>query len=267
MEKLLETVSSSEEAWKRAVEIFGSEVKGAFERVEKVLCVQPHPDDVDVAAGGTIAKLTRKGVEVIYVTMTDGRLGSHDPSMDPEELARIRRSEQEEAAKLLGVKKVVWLGYKDGELKPTLDARRELVKLVREFKPDMVLAPDPWLTYEAHPDHRAAGIIAAEAVLYSSIPLAPPRNLRPHAVRYIAFYWTRKPNTFIDVTDYLDLKLKAIRAHKSQFSAAPFIEEVLKFFMRLAAIRAGISGEAAYAEPFKVLTPFHLHCNVFAEDV
>jgi LmbE family N-acetylglucosaminyl deacetylase len=196
---------SYEEAWQALLEEMKGEVKGVFDRIEKVMCVQPHPDDTDVAAGGTVAKLAARGVEVVYVTLTDGRLGTHDPAVRPEELAEERRREQEEAARILGVKELVWLGVRDGELQPTLELRWKLVEIIRRFKPDLVMAPDPWLTYEAHPDHRHAGILASEAALFAPLPhAAPSEGLPPHAVRYVAYYWTRKPNVFVDVSGYVD---------------------------------------------------------------
>ncbi|MEM2616922.1 MAG: PIG-L deacetylase family protein [Thermofilaceae archaeon] len=254
---------SYEEAVKAYLELMREDLSRAFDRVRRVLCVQPHPDDTDIAAGGLVAKLTSRGVEVAYVTLTDGGLGTMDPEMYPEKLALVRRREQEEAARILGVKELVWLGYRDGELQPTLEARRELIRLIRWYKPDMVIAPDPWLTYEVHPDHRAAGILAVEAAFFSahphSIPLA--EGLKPHPVRYVAFYWTRKPNAIIDVSEYMEVKMKAVRAHQSQYT--PALEDSVRAYMRLMGKLIG----AAYAEAFKVLNPFMMHSNTFAENV
>lgn len=251
-----------EEALHTLLKVAREEVEGAFDRVRRLLCVQPHPDDVDIAAGGTVAKLASKGVEVFYATLTDGRLGTTDSRTPPDELARIRRTEQEEAARILGVKGVYWFSVRDGELQPTLELRWELVKLIRKLKPDMVMAPDPWLSYEAHPDHRSAGLLASEAVLFAPLPHAAPcEGVGPHHVRYIAYYWTRRPNTFVDVSEYVETKLRAVRAHMSQFSSA--LEDFLRAYMRLTGKRVG----ATYAEEFKVLSPLHLHCITFAEDL
>lgn len=252
-----------EEARRALLEEMRSEVKGVFDKARRVMCVQPHPDDTDVAAGGTVAKLAARGVEVVYVTLTDGRLGTSDPRVQPEELAEKRRREQEKAARILGVKEIVWLGVRDGELQPTLELRWKLVELIRKFKPDVVVTPDPWLTYEVHPDHRYTGILASEAAFFASLPHAAPcEGLQPHVVRYVAYYWTRSPNEFVDVGDYVEIKLKAVGAHKSQFGENLMIEDVLRAYMRLMGKCIG----ASYAEAYKVLSPFHLHCNVFAED-
>jgi len=255
---------SYEEAWQALLEEMKGEVKGVFDRIEKVMCVQPHPDDTDVAAGGTVAKLAARGVEIVYVTLTDGRLGTYDPKVRPEELAEERRKEQEKAARILGVKDLVWLGVRDGELQPTVEIRWKLVGLIRKFRPDLIMTPDPWLTYEAHPDHRYTGILASEAAFFAPLPHAASRgDLQPHTVRYVAYYWTRRPNTFVDVSDYVEVKLKAVGAHKSQFGEAPAIKDLLKAYMRLMGKRIA----ADYAEAFKVLSLSHLHCSVFAEDV
>lgn len=256
---------SYDEAVRTYIEMVKEEVQGAFNRVRRVLCVQPHPDDTDIGAGGVVAMLASKGVEVVYATLTDGCLGTMDPEMYPEKLALVRRREQEEAARILGVRELVWFNYRDGELEPTLEARRKLIRVIRRYKPDMVIAPDPWLTYEIHPDHRAAGILAAEAAFFSvhlhSIAGALAEGLQPHPVRYVTFYWTRKPNVILDVTEYVEVKMRAVKAHQSQYS--PALEDSVRAYMRLMGKLIG----ATYAEAFKILNPYAMHSNTFAEDV
>lgn len=256
---------SYEEALRSYVEIAREDVSDAFDRARRIVCVQPHPDDTDIAAGGVVAMLAGRGVEIVYVTLTDGGLGTMDPGKRPEELAAERRREQEEAARILGVKELVWLGWRDGELQPTLDVRRELIRIFRRCRPDMVIAPDPWLTYEAHPDHRAAGTLAVEAAFFSplphAVPGAPAENLGPHAVRYVALYWTRRPNVIVDVSSHVETKMRAVRAHKSQYT--PALEDSVRAYMRLMGKRIG----ATYAEAFKILPPIAMHSNVLAEDL
>ncbi|MEM2027397.1 MAG: PIG-L family deacetylase [Candidatus Bathyarchaeia archaeon] len=116
--------------------IIAHEVKnlsGVFDVVQKMMCIQPHPDDTDVAAGGLVAKLAERGCEITYVTMTDGCMGTLDQKIYPEMLASIRVSEEEESAKILGVKKLIWLNCKDSELRPTIETRSRLITLIREF--------------------------------------------------------------------------------------------------------------------------------------
>jgi LmbE family N-acetylglucosaminyl deacetylase len=244
-------------------------IENAFEHARRVLCIQPHPDDTDIAAGGTIAWMRERGVEVAYVTMTDGCMGTSDPTLYPEKLAEVRRGEQEEAARILGVNQLIWMNYRDSELRVSLEARSRLITIVRRFKPDIVVTVDPWLTYEAHPDHVATGILAAEASMFSGLVHINPQDLLEgltlHRVKFIAFYWSRKPNTYIDVSRYLDTKFKAISAHRSQFPSGNLDRflETLRMYMRLMGKKAGVE----YAEPFKVLPVGSLHCDIFAEDI
>jgi LmbE family N-acetylglucosaminyl deacetylase len=265
-------ISSSgyDEAYRTILTVESTNLSRVFEFTRKVLCVQPHPDDTDFAAGGLISKLTRRGCEVIYVTMTDGRIGTLDPSLYPEKLASVRVEEQREAAEILGVKKLTWLNYRDSELKVTFEARNKLVTLIREFQPDLILTVDPWLTYEAHPDHVATGVLAVEAAFFALFPYANPgdarEGLKPHPTAFIAFYWTRKPNVYVDITDYMDTKLRAVSSHKSQYPPGGFgeIENLLKTYSALMGKKIGVQ----YAEAFKVLSPLrHLHCCVYAEDL
>jgi len=258
-----------DEAYKVIIAAESSDLKKVFEVAQRVLCVQPHPDDTDIAAGGLIAKLVRRGCDVAYVTMTDGRVGTFDPEIYPEKLASIRVSEQEEAAKILGVKKLIWLNYRDSELRPSIEARSKLITIIRKFQPHVLLTVDPWLTYETHPDHVAAGIIAVEAAFFAVFPHANPGDIRgglePHLTPYLVFYWTRKPNVYVDITDYIDVKFRAIAAHKSQFPPEKFweIENPLRVYSRLMGKKIGVK----YAEAFKVLSLRHLHCCVYAEDL
>lgn len=244
-------------------------LSGVFDVAQKILCIQPHPDDTDVAAGGLVAKLAKRGCEIAYITMTDGCMGTLDQTIYPEMLASIRVSEEEEAAKILGVKKLIWLNYKDSELRPTVEARSRLITLIREFQPHLIITVDPWLTYEAHPDHVATGILAVEAMLFAGFPHVNPWDIRAglkqHVTPFIAFYWARKPNVYVDITDYIDVKFKAISAHKSQFPSERFweIENSLKTYSRLMGKKIGV----IYAEAFKVLSTRHLHCCPYAEDI
>ena len=258
-----------EEAYKTILSAESEGLNNVFKKARNILCIQPHPDDTDLAAGGLVAKLAEQGCEITYVTMTDGRIGTLNPEISPEKLAVIRVNEQKEAAKILGVKNLIWLNYKDSELKPTLEARNRLISVIRKFKPNVILTVDPWLTYEAHPDHIATGILVAEAAFFAMLPHANPSDiengLKPHMVEFIAFYWTRKPNLYVDITDYMEIKLKAVASHKSQFPPETFeeLESQLRLYSRLMGKKIGVK----YAEAFKVLSFKHLHCCIYAEDL
>jgi len=258
-----------EGAYKTILRAESTGLNRAFEVAQRVLCIQPHPDDTDLAAGGLIARLVERGCDITYVTMTDGSIGTFDPETYPEKLTSIRVSEQEEAAKILGVKRLIWMNYGDSSLRPTMDARNRLITVIREIQPHIVLTNDPWLTYEAHPDHVATGILAVEAAFFAMFPHVNPSDvragLRPHITPFIAFYWTRKPNVYVDITDYIDRKIKAVAAHKSQFPPERFweTENSLRVHSRLLGKKIGV----AYAEAFKVLSLKHLHCCPYTEDL
>ena len=241
----------------------------------KVLFIQPHPDDAEWGAGATIAALTGAGAEVVYVTVTDGSWGTTDPDVAPAELAATRRGEQAEAAAILGVQEIAWLDFPDGNVPAggTPVLRDPLVSLIREYRPDAVMGPDPWLPYEAHPDHYNVGLAVAASVVFAG--LEPPhrvKGLSAHSPAMLAMYSTARPNTFITVDATWEKKLAAIAAHKSQFSGPSW--EMARFFLRVQAeelaARARAVGKAAadavLVETFKVLTPLHLHCNQGAED-
>lgn len=240
-------------------------VEKVFEECNMLLSIQPHPDDTDIAAGGTIAKLAKRGCQVVYVTVTDGGAGTGSKNFPWESVADVRRREQESAAKILGVAELIWLNYRDSELESTLELRNRLITLIRRFRPDVVLTVDPWLRYEAHPDHRATGIAASEAFLLSGFPnvnrIDLVNRLEPYTPRFIAYYWSEKPNVYVDITEWIDVKFKAIMAHVSQASSG--MVDVLKAVFKLMGEKAGCE----YAEAFKVLASSALHCNVYASEL
>jgi LmbE family N-acetylglucosaminyl deacetylase len=267
--KLLEELAQLplEESIKLVVKkVVAPDFDKVFDVVNKVLCVAPHPDDCEVGVGGTIASLSRKGKDVYMVIATDGSLGTSDPNLAPQKLAEIRRQEQEEAVKILGVKKVLWLGYKDGYMPYSKEARAKLITIIRFLKPDLVFVPDPWLPYEAHVDHRNTGLVATEAVCFASLPHYVEENtvsgLEPWRVKYIAFYYTSKPNTFYDITDTIDLKLKALKTHRSQFESNwGYWEALIKYIAMLYGKKINVK----YAEAFKLLPTALLHAVPFTE--
>lgn len=241
-----------------------------LEEARSVLCVQAHPDDFEFFAGGTVAKLARKGCEVIYLTVTDGSRSTTNPRLSPEELTEIRMMEQERAAKILGVKKLMWLGYTDSEFLPSLEARGKIVRAIRQTKPDVLMTLDPWLPYEAHPDHVNTGLVAVQAALFSGFTNVNREHLEeglePHTVSTICLAVSARYNTHIDITKTIDLKIKALAEHKSQFQSetetglGPF--EMWENTIKAVAEGFGKEIGMKYAEVFKVLKPLELHCNL-----
>ena len=238
-----------------------------LEKAKRILCLQPHPDDADFGAGGTIAKLVGNGCEVIYVSVMDDRVGTFEYNLWPERLAIMRMKEQEEAAKILGVKNLIWLGYRDSELYPSLELRGKMIRIIRETKPDVVMTNDPWLPYEAHPDHRYAGLMAAEAVLFSPFPHVNPEQIREglkaYRVPHICFFVTNRPNTYIDISDTIETKIKAILAHKTQIENAERVSQRIRDYGNEVGKRINVN----YAEAFKILAPEYLHANPFTQNL
>ncbi len=238
-----------------------------LDEVKRVLCIEPHPDDCVIGMGGTIKRLTEQGIEVEYLCMTDGSMGTTEETenLTPHELATMRMKEEEESAKMLGVRKILWLGYKDMHLPYSIEARNRVIEVVREEKPDVVTIPDPWLPYESHPDHRNTGFLALDAVAAASLKNVLNPGPAPHSVSAIAFYYTHKPNYFVDITDLMELKLKAIRTHRSQFPDS--IWEEWEPFLRTVALYYGRKAGVKYAEGLRVIPALFLHITPFAGEL
>ena len=198
---------------------------------KKVLVVGAHPDDNDFGAGATVAKAAGQGAEVIYLIATTGQRGSSDENMTAEKLSAIRRKEQEDAARVLGVREVHFLDYVDGELVPDIRLKEQIVKSIRRYKPDFVFTMDPSFFYYKnygmvnHSDHRAIG----EATLDACYPLArdlmsfpehAKAGLKPHKVKDLLLhsFVPENANFYVDVTETFDLKIRALSLHKSQVS-------------------------------------------------
>lgn len=205
-----------------------SEQNGAKASViNRVMGIFAHPDDPEFFCGATVARWAAEGVEVTFVLATSGDKGSDDPDMTHERLAEIREEEERKAARVLGVKEVVFLRNPDGELLPTLALRRDLTRLIRLKKPDVVVTNDPtvyWYgtNYINHPDHRAIGEVTLAAVFPTArdrlnfIELERDERLETHKVRYVYLTGSNEPTTTVDVTAYVETKIAALREHKSQ---------------------------------------------------
>jgi len=217
----------------------------------------PHPDDVELRMAGTVARWTREGKEVIYVVCTNGDKGTNDPNMKPEELARIREQEQLAAAEILGVREVVFLRYPDQSLEDTPEFRKDLVRLIRIYKPDTVVAVDSYGGYVDHRDHRIAMRVTLDAVFpyagYThSYPDLLEQGLQPHRVKEVLVCGTQDPNYYIDITDTIDAKIAALRCHKSQVGDRPQFGEMLRERARRAAEgQAYELGEAFHREEIR----------------
>ena len=193
----------------------------------RALVVISHPDDGEFGAGATIACLTAAGARVDYVVTTDGSKGTDDPAVTPEQLSTTRQAEQRAAADILGVTDIVHLGYPDGYLEPSLALRRDIVRQIRRYRPDLVITQNPQRRldhnpYVGHPDHLATG----EATLAAVYPAArdhlnfpelwTDEHLEPWKVRQVLLTGVEEPNLWIDVSDTFEVGLRSILAHVSQ---------------------------------------------------
>jgi LmbE family N-acetylglucosaminyl deacetylase len=191
-----------------------------------VMVVTPHPDDAEYGVAGTVARWTAEGKEIIYVVCTSGDKGTSDVNMKPEKLAKTREREQLAAAKLLGVREVIFLRHPDQTLEDTPEFRKELVRLIRMYRPETVVTADPHRRYIWHRDHRITGRVTLDAVFpyardHLSYPELLEEGLQPHKVREVLLWASEDPNYCSDVTDTFDIKLAALRCHKSQIGKVP----------------------------------------------
>ncbi|MDE3088812.1 MAG: PIG-L family deacetylase [Chloroflexota bacterium] len=224
----------------------------------RVLLVLAHPDDPEFFCGATLAKWAREGKVIRYLLLTCGDKGSDDPAMTPETLCVDRQAEQRAAAQVIGAQEVVFLSYRDGELANTLDVRREIVREIRRFKPEVVVTCDPTTYFRAnayinHSDHRIAGAAALDAVFPAAgnrmyFPELLKEGLEPHAPKQVWISQTNEPNTWVEVNDTIAIKIAALREHKSQIKEPEGLEKRIRDRMR----RADMDGEF-YAEGFRVI--------------
>ncbi|MED5405746.1 MAG: PIG-L family deacetylase, partial [Chloroflexota bacterium] len=191
------------------------------------MVIMAHPDDAEWTCSGTVAKWCAEGWDVVYVLCTDGSKGSSDPEMTSEQLIKIREREQRDAGKVLGLQDVVFLGYPDAYLEPTLELRKDIAREIRRYKPDVVITGSPARDvergyYVSHPDHLAAGEAALSAIFPTArdrltFPELLEEGLEPHKVREV---WIAgggdNADNYVDVEAYMDTAIKALKAHVSQ---------------------------------------------------
>ena len=203
------------------------------------MSIHAHPDDQEFTVGGTLAKWARAGCEIVTVCLTRGGAGSNKftpPDMTREALVSIREDEQREAGRILGVKETIFLGYEDGMLEPSIAMRRELTRLIRRHRPEAVVCGDPTMRYYGasylnHPDHRVAADVALDAVFPSAetrliFPELLDEGLEPHHVKAVYIHGAARRDTYIDISEYLDVKLAALREHRSQMGSWDPVEMI-----------------------------------------
>jgi LmbE family N-acetylglucosaminyl deacetylase len=192
---------------------------------DRAVIVFAHPDDAEFLCGGTVATWAKGGTDVHYVCATDGSAGWNGPDLTRDEIARIREAEMREAADVLGVRSVTFLGFVDGTLEPNLELRRAVTREVRRLRPDVLLTFEPTLwsgrRYVNHPDHRAIGeavlaVVACDAPTRPQFPELLDEGLEPHKVPRLWLPTFDGADTFVDISDTIELKIEALHRHKSQ---------------------------------------------------
>lgn len=225
------------------------------ERIQKVLVITAHPDDSEFGAGGAVAKLVKEGKEVAYCIVTNGNKGSGDRAMTPERLVTIRAEEQRNAARVLGVTAVEFLGFPDCEVEDTRETRMAVAAAIRRHRPDLVICQNPNRTKllgASHRDHRIVGGIALDCVYplardHMAFPELMAQGLEPHKVKEVHMMWWEDPDLVVDITDTIDRKLEALACHASQFKDFPGVEKRVRE-------RGALLGKPkgyAYAETFE----------------
>ena len=191
----------------------------------RALAIVAHPDDAEFQCGATFAKWATRGCVINHLVCTDGSKGTWDPHADTKALIATRKVEQRAAADVLGsTGEVVFLGAVDGELETTLARRGEIAYWIRRLRPDVVLAHDPWRRWRLHPDHRAAGFLACDAVVAARDPhFHPEHGLVHHRPSTLLLFETEEPDHVEDVTGFVDPKVDALLAHASQYESTMYI--------------------------------------------
>jgi len=226
---------------------------------ESAIVIVAHPDDIEFSCAGTIARWLKSGTRVAYVLCTSGEVGFSKSDMTREEAALIRESEQRQAAGIIGVEEVIFMREPDGLLQPTLDLRKKLVREIRRFRPEVVICGDPtrvWAgeTYINHPDHRAAAAAALDATFPAAgQPLLfqelASEGIFAHKPRKVYVTSWDEADVYVNIEETIDLKIAALRAHKSQMNdwdPEPRIREW--------SAQSAKGKEMAYAESFRVIT-------------
>jgi len=228
--------------------------------LERALVVVAHPDDIDFGMAGTMAVLTSQGVDVAYCLITSGDAGGDDSTLSKEERAEIRESEQTAAAAVVGVTKLTFLRWPDGQVEPTLELRKAIARVIREHRPDLVITQSPERNFEriyaSHPDHLAAGEATLRAVYPDARnPHAFPELLAegyaPHAVPTV---WVggSTPNMVVDITESFSTKIAALRSHVSQVGHRDDLEETMRTWARTNAEVAGLAADRL-GETFRIV--------------
>lgn len=231
-----------------------------LESLESHLFVGPHPDDIEVGCAPTVKKLTEAGKRVVFLVVTDGRMGADDPALWGDRLAALRQEEARASAALLGVREVIFLPFEDAGRYTADDCARAVAVEIARVKPDAVFAPDPDVVCEFHGDHIKTGqaVKLASCMAPFGSVMESLGSAEHHAPKVYAFYNTDRPNSYIRIGKYFRFREEALRSHKSQFD-----EEAVKtisLYYKLRSVRLGLSRRFGLCDGYRCLTPARTHC-------
>lgn len=246
---------------------FALRIAAPFPKVnsfERYLFVGPHPDDIEIGAGATVAALAAQGKKICFLICTDGRYGSvnlKEPVLE-EELTAIRKDEAVRSAAALGVTDVRFLGLSDGGFYDCDELLKQVAGVISSFQPDVIFAPDPTPTSECHVDHLNVG----KAVRTLAVNAANPGIMKklgasPVPLKAVAFYMTARPNVFMKTTGFVKKQLAALfENHLSQYPAGCDARDAIKLYLKLRARDFGLRSFHVTAEGFRILGTIHMHC-------
>lgn len=231
-------------------------------QAKKILAVQPHYDDNDIAAGGTLYTLAENGAQITYLTVTDDRAGIIDLDLSKEKALQELLSNQSRAAEIIGVEEQIRLGFPDAHSYDYFHLRDQIINLIRSEQPDLIMTVDPWMPYEAHNDHILTGKAVAEAAILYQLPVLgtfdESKMMLHYELQAVAFYNTAYPNLVFDIKNALPHKQNALRSYTAQFEEKG-LDQLISQTTLLATLVA--EDEAfEFGESFKVMAPWMLHC-------
>lgn len=234
-----------------------------LEQFDRFLFLGPHPDDIEIGAGATAAKLAGMGKQVTFLICTDGRYGlDYAPKgTTPEALIEIRQKEALAAAKRLGVTDVRFLPFEDGGFYEEEDLLRAVAAVIGDAQPQVLFAPDPCVDSECHVDHLRTGQCARRlAFCASSQPVMARLGAKAAPVQAIAYYMTAKPNRYIWTQETFRRQQEALLCHESQFPAGCDALRAVRLYLRLRVVDFGLRSGKGLAEGFRVLGQTQMHC-------
>ena len=234
-----------------------------LEAFDRYLFLGPHPDDIEIGAGATAAKLAAAGKQVCFLICTDGRYGLENapPGTTPEALIELRKAESLASARALGVEDVRFLGFSDGGFYGFEDLIKAAARVVGDFKPQVILAPDPDTSAECHVDHRNAGEASKHLAFFAPYPeIMAQYGASAADVQALAFYMTARPNRFVGTRGLLQKQLQSVLCHRTQFTADAEAYQSIALYLKLRSLDFGLRSLKGRAEGFRVLGKTHMHC-------